>query len=481
MKKKENKLQKFLKTGILLFGISLLLWNCEKEEILDLPLKKNKIETVSIASAKELFEEFNNQKNNLFSKGRKQFNFDPLWETINQEELSFSKALLTNLEIKPSKKLNYKPKLFFININGYDIKAFETTIAEQVFNNGKIKEGTVFYHSIQGSFMTGYRIKNGKTVRILKKKPTMNKASFLSFLFPQSNFWDGLDGIEGGVFDEVVILGPRGESMSDFMAAYNSSGEFFIDDDITGGGGDDGGGGGGGGDSGNKDNPQNCLANEVYNSTTKKCECITGYVKDANGNCVKKPCVGDPVKNPEIAPQKGPSGKKGAMFGNAQSGGCTRYGSNACSTPRNKKHDGIDIKNAIGNNVYVMNGGFIYSSGYSNDYGYYAIIQSTINGKTILTTYAHMQKENRIEQNKTGQPLVGVNASDVLGIQGDTGNIKDAIADGSVEPHVQIENKEHDGSSKWNFKENFNLVDPRTYLSTIIDNNGISQTNTNCN
>tara|TARA_R110002074_G_scaffold188556_1_gene354339 strand:- start:197 stop:1594 length:1398 start_codon:yes stop_codon:yes gene_type:complete len=296
MKKKENKLQKFLKTGILLFGISLLLWNCEKEEILDLPLKKNKIETVSIASAKELFEEFNNQKNNLFSKGRKQFNFDPLWETINQEELSFSKALLTNLEIKPSKKLNYKPKLFFININGYDIKAFETTIAEQVFNNGKIKEGTVFYHSIQGSFMTGYRIKNGKTVRILKKKPTMNKASFLSFLFPQSNFWDGLDGIEGGVFDEVVIPGPRGESMSDFMAAYNSSGEFFIDDDITGGGGDDGGGGGGNNDDTNQQKDDPCKniskqignpiyylkANELKTKTGQKKE--TGYKQNKDGS-----------------------------------------------------------------------------------------------------------------------------------------------------------------------------------------------------
>ncbi len=32
MKKNKNKLTKLLKIGILFFGISLLLWNCEKEE-----------------------------------------------------------------------------------------------------------------------------------------------------------------------------------------------------------------------------------------------------------------------------------------------------------------------------------------------------------------------------------------------------------------------------------------------------------------
>ncbi|QMU64464.1 MAG: peptidoglycan DD-metalloendopeptidase family protein [Flavobacteriaceae bacterium] len=209
------------------------------------------------------------------------------------------------------------------------------------------------------------------------------------------------------------------------------------------------------------------------------CVCPEGKIETYQGVCVDKPCEGNPVPNPEIAPQYGPSGTQGAMFGNASSGGCKRYGGNHCTTLRNKKHDGLDIKNAIGNPVHVMYDGFIYSTGYSDDLGYYITIQSTVNGNTILITYAHMQKDNRITHTP-GTPLVYVKAGDIMGYQGDTGNIKGAIASKKVDPHVHIEVKQHNGSSNWG-PSNYNFVDPRSYFSTVIDNQGISQPNTNCN
>ena len=208
--------------------------------------------------------------------------------------------------------------------------------------------------------------------------------------------------------------------------------------------------------------------------------CPRGYVKNAQGQCVKQPCEGDPVSNPQVAQQYGPSGIKGALFGNENSGGCTRYGGNHCNTPRNKRHNGLDIKNNIGDPIHIMHGGFVYSSGYSDDYGYYATIQSTVNGETILTTYAHMQKDNRIEQGPSGSGLVHVSTGQILGYQGDSGNIKDALAEESVDPHVHIEVRKHDGSSSWDHDDNFEVVDPREYLSTTIDDNGVTQTN-NCN
>jgi hypothetical protein len=48
MRKKKN----YLKTGILLFGILLLLWNCQHDEIL---MNANNYETVSIEEAKDFF------------------------------------------------------------------------------------------------------------------------------------------------------------------------------------------------------------------------------------------------------------------------------------------------------------------------------------------------------------------------------------------------------------------------------------------
>jgi hypothetical protein len=42
LKMKKQKIANYLKTGILLFGVSVLLWNCEKEEVL-IPEQKKEI------------------------------------------------------------------------------------------------------------------------------------------------------------------------------------------------------------------------------------------------------------------------------------------------------------------------------------------------------------------------------------------------------------------------------------------------------
>jgi len=185
-----------------------------------------------------------------------------------------------------------------------------------------------------------------------------------------------------------------------------------------------------------------------------------------------KPCPGDPVKNPKVAPQKN-SGAKGALQG------YTRYGSGCTSSDgRTKPHAGIDLKSEYGNPIYAMYSGFIFSTKHDPlGAGYYTRIQSTVNGETFLVEYYHLQKENRILQ---GNPLVYVNAGDIIGYQGDSGNLKKAIIDKTVDSHIHIEVRVHDGSSQWGY-DNFNLVDPRDYLNTTIDDNGITQSNTNCN
>lgn len=286
---KTQKIAKYLKLGLFLFGISILLWNCEKEEVFEKPLKKNTIETVSIKRAKELFANFNKKRSLLSKGGKESFEFEPLWETIHQEELSFTEAQLTNLEIKPRVKLPYKPRLFFIKINGYHIKAFETTIAEEVYTTGKIKKGVVYYHSIEGVFMTAYSIESGKTATRLKLRQQVHKAGVLSFLFPQDDWWCGIDDIDGGVLDNVDI--PPSESMEEFMSGYNPSGNFYPTESGTTGSGE--GGGGGVGDTiGDIDNdPTNCPGIKIKNPNTGICECPSDYKEElTTGNCVVAPC-----------------------------------------------------------------------------------------------------------------------------------------------------------------------------------------------
>jgi len=232
----------------------------------------------------------------------------------------------------------------------------------------------------------------------------------------------------------------------------------------TGGGGGDSGGGppdgggssGGGGGSSNNGNTPPDEGNEILISPVLEID----------------PCPGDPIKDPEVAPQQGASGIKGALFG------CTRYGG-ACQgdNGRNKKHDGIDILNSYGSAVYAMYSGTVHSSYYQpNGAGYVTRIRSEVNGEIIIYQYFHMQEENRLTE-------IGsvVEVGDVVGYQGRSGNLGLAIDKGSVESHVHIKLSVYNGTGDSNDYANFNSVNPADYLNTEIDENGNSTFNENCN
>lgn len=97
------------------------------------------------------------------------------------------------------------------------------------------------------------------------------------------------------------------------------------------------------------------------------------------------------------------------------------------------------------------------------------------NGKIIIDQYFHLQENTRLPVGTE------VNSGDIIGYQGDSGNLKAAIAGGGVDSHVHIEVLAHDGSSNWNYFNNFNNVDPRNYLNTTINNDGTKEENTDCN
>ena len=219
-----------------------------------------------------------------------------------------------------------------------------------------------------------------------------------------------------------------------------------------------------------------CLVGDVE-CTEDNSPCPEGYIQDVWGNCIEKPCPGDPVPNPEIAPQKGPSGILGGMYG------CTRFGG-ICQGEdnRDKFHGGTDLKADYGDPIFAMYDGFVYSAKYDSDgAGYYTRLQSTVDGETFIHEYFHLQESNRILPNTDGT-LRYVKAGDIIGYQGTSGNLADAIANDNAESHIHVKIKKHDDSSNWNYKNNFDFVDPKDYLKTIINNDGNTiQENTNCN
>ena len=248
MKKKKNKLTNISKLGILLFGISLLLWNCEKEEDFFTNSKKKQLtlKTVSLEKAKEVFSIFEKKKETkkgYFSKKKKSnLKITPDWNSFNQKPLDFTDALLSNMKTKINVNTNFKMRLIFININNTLIKAIESIDGNEFYNGGKLKEGKVYFHTFSGNYLGGYRVEKGKTTKKLVQKKQINKASILPLVLffqecdesldPTSEFCDN-------ELEEVVITANSNTGSNDYYY-------YFIDDqapDEFGDGGNSGGDG----------------------------------------------------------------------------------------------------------------------------------------------------------------------------------------------------------------------------------------------
>jgi murein DD-endopeptidase MepM/ murein hydrolase activator NlpD len=184
-------------------------------------------------------------------------------------------------------------------------------------------------------------------------------------------------------------------------------------------------------------------------------------VEDSTGNCVKKPCKGDPVANVEIAPQLGASGIQGALHDT-----CARFNEKyKCKGVRGRKwHNGVDLKNPYGAPVFASYDGIARKDKQLNDNGkldgagYYVGVISRVNGKTIRLVYFHLQKDKRASGT--------VKAGDIIGYQGLSGNLGNAIEQNSTTSHVRIKTS-----------VNGIKADPLDYLATTIDPNTRKITN----
>lgn len=197
-----------------------------------------------------------------------------------------------------------------------------------------------------------------------------------------------------------------------------------------------------------------CNGGKIYNLRSKKCECPKGMVEDSTGNCVKKPCGGDPVANVEIAPQLGDSGMSGGLHNT-----CTRTGSGCSGEPSRKVHDGVDLKNPYGAPIFAMYDGTArlasqYKRGTTilDGAGYHVSITSTINGNELRNVYFHLQKNGRASGI--------IKAGDIIGYQGLSGNLGNAIKQNFTTSHLHVKTR-----------LNGVKVDPLDFLATKIDSN----------
>jgi len=485
--------------NLILFFTFLFLCNCNFEEnsIEDKKIEfiKN-VKTVSFQDAKSHFDMKKSKKQLYHKTSENNIIIKPDWNTLMYNDVAYTNAKLTTAKTEINREGNYSSELCFINVNNHLKNVIFTVWKDETDQNDNLINGRVFFNDLEGNFIDGYKIENGIFTKSYVIKKQIQKASLFSFLFFQSNdpedsCWnvDVLDGFDGGVLDEVIITAPAASSGTE-------------NEDGNGNDGNSGGGygeyvngatsnnsmpfGGGGSLSNNQinsaaaailmvspvkpDEEGECPAGYVLNSTTnecesickqegrtyntitEKCDCPIGQVEDKDGNCVIKPCVGDPVANVEIAPSN--LGIKGGTFG------CTRkdWEKTCGGVKGDKKHDGLDIKAEVNTNTFSMYDGkvsdirnsFAPGEPKKDSYGNYILVTTKINGETVFIKYNHLNEVNV----KIGDII---KAGDVIGLNGNTGN---AANDDDIVPHIHLQV----------FNTKWGSLNPFNFITTKFDN-----------
>lgn len=265
--KKETK--NYLKFGILLIGISLLLWSCEKSEIFD--------ETYSVPSIDIAKSHLNN---NLKSKSNNpKFPSKILWEkSIITEFKQGINILYTPIELNNK---NYKSFLASIKKNNIVENQIITLIYDTDVNSS-LFNGKLLIHNSTGEMIKYYEYFNDRKqyVYFMKKNKHKNKNSDECFV---PDFDDILWLISQGspiiLPDCAVIDGNNSNDLEEDNDGSGDEVDWDIPDDNL----------NNNGTSGSSGNPISCPTGKAYNVQSGKCECIgLDKVENNNGICVKK-------------------------------------------------------------------------------------------------------------------------------------------------------------------------------------------------
>lgn len=215
----KNRKINFIKLGILFFGISLILWNCNLEDNLPVMQKDIDFKNVKTVSFEEAIALFNREKKKIQLKRtaakstENVLEVTPIWSTLKHNEISYTDAQLATVESNINREGNYSSQLYFINVDNNIKNVIFTIYKDEVDINGDVVNARVYFSDLEGNFIDGYRIENGLFTKRFVAKTRVQKASFLSlFLLQEDNGDDGGEidfdcwVYSDGELDEVVVF-----------------------------------------------------------------------------------------------------------------------------------------------------------------------------------------------------------------------------------------------------------------------------------
>jgi len=259
----KNRKTNFIKLGILLFGISLFLINCEKED--DTIKNQSNYKTVSINEALSYFN--SNEKLRNSSKSYNETYVNPNLNNIYQEKLINSSEALTIVEAKTVFSKHYS-RIVMLKIND-EIKNVVFSMYPTNSSNKDYFSGEILITDLEGNFLNGFRVKEGIIVSKFIKTTALNKSSNYGnestdevCEFHGANNPDCILNMET---DEVVVKVKRTAYIS--VVDLYGGGDFTESDNTCEVGCESWDYGGGGI---NTNDSPTCLGGKVYNATSKK-------------------------------------------------------------------------------------------------------------------------------------------------------------------------------------------------------------------
>lgn len=166
MKNKRNTITNLLKLGVFLFGVSLLLWNCQDETI---EKQENNIATVRLEEALNLFKATSSAK--LYTNTY----FVAHLEKIHQEDIINSTERLTIIPVS-TKDSGYYSRILMLKINDQIESVVFSMYSANTSSNDSFS-GEILITDLKGTFLNGFRVKSGRIISQFIKTTIANKSS----------------------------------------------------------------------------------------------------------------------------------------------------------------------------------------------------------------------------------------------------------------------------------------------------------------
>lgn len=222
------------KNWIMTLGISFLLTNCSKESIseqeLNIGNQLNDLnaETVSFQEAIIFFNSSASKNKNTSAKSNSSLVLNPDWNTLVQQSLPNTNAVLTNANTDVNRKGNFNSELFFIKIDDTIKSVIYTIYKDSIDINGNLINARFFLNELNGDYIDGYKVENGNTIkRYIVNSSNSNSSNLTSKIRTDTDPDDcwNTDNLPDGdhTFDTVYITGSGGGSPMGSWNGYTGS------------------------------------------------------------------------------------------------------------------------------------------------------------------------------------------------------------------------------------------------------------------